>query len=202
MKYLKIYEEFEDRVLIIVDVQKSFKNYFNDIYLEELKKYSKEFTEVYQIFDNHIFDKPDSGFMFLDKPVKPIFDELYNFNESDIIEKRYYSEHDLSYYKPYLSNDIYKIIINKQNNNLLKIGDMFDTKYGTKIIFINHEHMWFHLTKKMINLFTKLKGKKIILVGGSIDHCLKDIEVSMESYNLDITIQHKFIYSKNYCFFN
>lgn len=201
MKYLKIFEDFEDKVLIIVDVQKSFKKYFNDIYLEELKKYASEFTEVYQIYDNHIFDKPGTDFMFSNNPVKPIFDELYNFNEVDIVEKRYHNEHHLVYYKPYLSNEVYRTIVEKQKNNLLKVGDMFDTKHGTKIIFVNHKHMWFHITKKMMNLFSKLKGRKIVLVGGAIDHCLKDIEISMETFGLDISIQHKFIYSGTYCFF-
>ena len=63
-----------------------------------------------------------------------------------------------------------------------------------------------HLIEKQLsgqlNFFSKLKGRKIILVGGAIDHCLKDIEVSMETFGLDITIQHKFIYSGTYCYFN
>ena len=202
MKHLKIFEEYKNRVLFIVDVQKSFKNLFNDIYLEELKKYSKDFIEIYQIYDNHLFDRPSNEFMFIDNPTKPIFDELYDFNENDIIEKRFHDENHLYYYKQFLSKDIFNLILNKEKENQLKIGDMFDTKYGTKIIYINNNHMWFHLTKKMINIFSRLKGREIVLVGGEIDHSLKDIEISMESFGLNIMIQHKFIYSKNYCFFN
>jgi hypothetical protein len=54
MRYIKAYESYENiSILLIVDVQKSFHQFFTDNYLNELYKYCKKFQNVYQIWDNH-----------------------------------------------------------------------------------------------------------------------------------------------------
>ena len=54
MTHIKKFENFEYKeILIIVDVQKSFRKFFSEMYLNELKKYCQQFKEVYQIWDNH-----------------------------------------------------------------------------------------------------------------------------------------------------
>jgi hypothetical protein len=55
---IKTFEKFRHQeILIIVDVQKSFRKFFTEMYLNELKKYCKEFDKVYYIFDNHVDGK-------------------------------------------------------------------------------------------------------------------------------------------------
>jgi hypothetical protein len=58
MRYLKTFESHSsDDVLIVVDVQKSFKKFFTDAYIEALKDYCGGFKKVYQIWDNHVDGK-------------------------------------------------------------------------------------------------------------------------------------------------
>ena len=53
MRYLRTFESYNEDTLIVVDVQKSFKKFFSEMYLNELKKYCRNFNKVYQIWDNH-----------------------------------------------------------------------------------------------------------------------------------------------------
>ena len=50
MKFLKTFESYGNETLIIVDVQKSFKKFFSEMYLNELKKYCNNFQNVYQLW--------------------------------------------------------------------------------------------------------------------------------------------------------
>ena len=70
MKYIKIFEDYnKDGILIIVDVQRSFKSFFTDNYLSELNKYCLKFDKVYQIFDNHVDGKnPDKDYLYDSDP--------------------------------------------------------------------------------------------------------------------------------------
>ena len=51
------FENYNNQILLITDVQKSFKKFFTESYLNELMKYCKSFEKVYQIWDNHIDGK-------------------------------------------------------------------------------------------------------------------------------------------------
>ena len=69
MKYIKLFEEYGDKILIIVDVQRSFHKFFTKNYLVELNKYAATFNKVYQIFDNHHDGKNvDKDFLYDENP--------------------------------------------------------------------------------------------------------------------------------------
>jgi hypothetical protein len=54
----KIFENFrKNNILIIIDVQKSFNEFFFKNYLSELNKYCLSYNKVYQVFDNHVDGK-------------------------------------------------------------------------------------------------------------------------------------------------
>ena len=92
MRFIKTFENYEQSdILIIIDVQKSFKKFFTEMYINQLTKYCNNFNEVYQIWDNHIDGKNvDKDYLYDDEPEIPIHDDLYHFpNQKDIIEKRY-----------------------------------------------------------------------------------------------------------------
>ena len=90
MEYIKKFENYNNQnsVLIVVDVQKSFRKYFNEKYLNELNKYCKNFNTVYQIWDNHIDGKNiDKDYLYDNDPDVPIHNDLYYFpNQKDLIE--------------------------------------------------------------------------------------------------------------------
>lgn len=202
MKYIKTFENHsESSTLIIVDVQKSFRSFFSEMYLHELKKYCNEFSNVYQIFDNHVDGKNvDKDYLYDVDPVVPVHGDLYHFpNQKDIIEKRYNYDVDVDFYQKILDKDVYKEIKQKEENKTIKKGELFKTNEGTAIVYIGNNHKWMHIPVKLYNLFLELKGKEVIVVGGSDGECLEDIYIAGESLGVKIKRDWKFIYSANHC---
>ena len=173
------------------------------MYLNELKKYCNNFSEVYQLWDNHIHGKnPDKDYLYDHNPDIPVNDDLYTFpNQKDLIEKRYNYDVDADFYKKILSKETYNIVKSKEDNGQLKRGDYFITTENTIIVYIGNNHRWYHMGKKLYDLFIKLKGKDVVMVGGSDEECFLDIEVSAKSLGVNVIRYQKFIYSATHCEF-
>lgn len=202
MRRLKLFENFDESdTLIIVDVQKSFKKFFSEIYLNELKKYCQEFKSVFQIWDNHYQGRNvDKDYLYEEDPEKPISDDLYYFpNQKDIIEKRYNYDVDSNFYRKILSDDTLAQIEEKEKKQTLKKGDFFPTNKNTFICYIGNNHKWHHVSKKLYDLLNKLSGKSVTIVGGADSECLEDIVIAAESLGVNIKRDWKYIYSANHC---
>jgi hypothetical protein len=202
MKYIKAFENYtEDKILIIIDVQRSFKKFFTDNYLNELNKYCNEFTKVYQVWDNHVDGKNvDKDYLYDSEPDAPNNNDLYKFpNQVDLIEKRYNYDVDADFYKKILSKEVYIDIKEKEKNNLLKRGNIFETTEGTLLVYIGNHHKWYHIPKKLQEIFSYLKGKEVTMVGGSDSECFLDVETAAKSLGVKVKRDFKFIYSANNC---
>lgn len=201
MRHIRLFENFNNETLIIIDVQKSFKKFFTDNYLKELNKYASTFNRVYQIFDNHVEGKNvDKDYLYDDDPDIENKSDLYKFsNQVDLIEKRYNYDVDVDFYKKILDPKTYKTIKQKESQNSLKRGDIFLTNEGTAIVYIGNNHKWHHISKKLYELFVNLRGKEVIIVGGSSEECLLDIEVCGLAMNVIVKRNPKYIYSATYC---
>jgi hypothetical protein len=200
MKYIKLFENFsKDRILIIVDVQKSFKKYFNDNYLAQLNEYCNDFDKVYQIFDNHHEGKnPDKDFLYDEQPDIENKNDLYRFkNQVDLIEKRYNYDVDVDFYKNILSEKTYNEIKSKGSN--IQRGEYFKTTEGTIIVYIGNNHKWFHSPIKLYDLFKSIKGEEIVIVGGAENECILDVMTTAKALGLKILKNEKFIYSAKNC---
>jgi hypothetical protein len=200
--YIKKFESFQNNsILFIVDVQKSFRDFFTEMYIHELKKYCKTFKYVYQIFDNHVDGKGvDKNYLYDDNPDIPVHDDLYHFpNQVDLIEKRYNYDVDIDFFKKILDKEIYNNIKERESKGLMKKGEFFETTEGTIIVYIGNNHIWFQVPKKLYDLLLKLKGKEISIVGGSDSECLEDIFITAESLGVIPKRVHKFIYSAAHC---
>lgn len=201
-KSRSVKESIESKsTLLIVDVQKSFKKFFNDIYLNALNKYCKNFNQVYQIFDNHVEGKNvDKDYLYDENPEIPVNGDLYTFpNQVDIIEKRYNYDVDVDFYKKILSKETYNIVKSKEDKGQLKRGDYFITTENTIIVYIGNNHRWHHMGKKLYDLFIKLRGKDVVMVGGADNECFLDIEVAAKSLGVNVIRDQKFIYSATNC---
>ena len=202
MRFIKTFENYEQSdILIIVDVQKSFKKFFTEMYINQLTKYCNNFNEVYQIWDNHIDGKNvDKDYLYDDEPEIPIHDDLYHFpNQKDIIEKRYNYDVDADFYKKILDKEVYDKISDMEESKSLKKGDVFPTKEGTVITYIGNKHVWFHCPKKLYELLNSLKDKNIKIVGGSDSECLEDVFTLAEKIGLNIKRDHRYIWSASHC---
>lgn len=76
---------------------------------------------------------------------------------------------------------------------------MFKTSEDTAIVYIGNNHKWFHVPKKLYDIFLNLKDELVYIVGGSDSECLEDIFITAESMGLNIKRNNKYIYSANYC---
>ena len=202
MRFIKTFENYEQSdILIIIDVQKSFKKFFTEMYINQLTKYCNNFNEVYQIWDNHVDGKNvDKDYLYDDEPEIPIHDDLYHFpNQKDIIEKRYNYDVDADFYKKILDKEVYDKISDMEESKSLKKGDVFPTKEGTVITYIGNKHVWFHCPKKLYELLNSLKSKNIKIVGGSDSECLEDVFTLAEKIGLNIKRDHRYIWSANHC---
>ena len=208
MRYLKTFESHSSKdILIVVDVQKSFKEFFTDNYVNELKKYCNEFSKVYQIWDNHVDGRNvDKDYLYDEDPDEGTNDDLYEFtNQIDLIEKRYNYDVDADFYKKVLTPETYEEVSAKEDANELKKGDFFPTNEGTIIVFINNRHRWFHCPKKLYELFIEIsdaqvdKEKEVTIVGGADSECILDIEVTAKSLGVKFKRDEKYIYSASNC---
>lgn len=202
MRYIKKFENYKaSGVLIIVDVQKSFKKFFTEMYLNELKKYCNQFSEVYQVWDNHVDGKQvDKDYLYEHDPDIPVHDDLYHFpNQTELIEKRYNYDVDADFYKKILDKGVYNEIKEKEDNKQLKKGDYFQTNEDTIIVYIGNNHKWFHCPVKLYKHFVELKGKDVTIVGGSDSECLEDIVTTAEALGVNIKRDYKYIYSASHC---
>jgi hypothetical protein len=201
MKYIKTFESYNSETLIIVDVQRSFRKYFSEMYLNELNKYCEKFNIVYQVFDNHVDGKNvDKDYLYEDEPEIPIHDDLYHFpNQTDLIEKRYNYDVDADFYKKILDKEVYNKVSKMEEEKTLKKGDIFNTKEGTIITFINNNHVWFHVPKKLYELLKSLKGREVTIVGGADSECLEDVVTTAESLGVKIKRDYKYIYTASSC---
>jgi hypothetical protein len=213
MRYLKTFESHSSKdILIVVDVQKSFHDFFTDNYVNELKKYCNEFSKVYQIWDNHHLGKNvDKDYLYDEDPEIPNHDDLYDFpNQVDLIEKRYNYDVDADFYKRVLTPETYEEVKKKEDAKELKRGDFFPTNEGTLIVYVGNNHIWYHLPKKLHELFTEVVEaqdlnenlndvRDVILVGGADGECLTDIETAAEAMGVKLRLNHKYIYSASHC---
>jgi len=201
MNRIKKFENYNNQILLITDVQKSFRKFFTENYLNELMKYCKNFEKVYQIWDNHIDGKNiDKDYLYKEYPEIPIHEDLYSFpNQTDIIEKRYNYKVDSNFYKKILDEETFNEINDLEKSNKLKKGDFFNTKEGTIITFIGNNHKWFHCPKKLFNILKSVNKLPVTIVGGSDSECLDDIYTTAEALGVNISRNYKYIWSANHC---
>ena len=208
MRYIKTFEgHSEKRILIIVDVQRSFRKYFDNDYLKDLNHYCKRFDRVYQIFDNHVDGKsPDKDYLYDPQHDAQGHPDLYEFqNQADAIEKRYRYDVDADFFKDVLDTETYEEVSEKEDRGELKRGDFFPTKEGTIIVYIGNNHKWFDCPNRLYDLFSEIAGAQsdgadeVTMVGGAHTECLADIEITAKALGVRLRLDKRHIYSATEC---
>lgn len=194
-KFFQYNEKVENRILLVVDVQKSFKKFFTDNYVSAIENYTKEFKKVYYIWDNHSKGK-DVGTDYLYKAnVKSNTTDLYSFNNvTEYIEKRYNYDVNADYYKNIVDSSTLDAMSGK-----LKRGDLFKTKFGTYIVYVGNNHRFFHIPKKLADMVEENKLSEIEVIGGSSNECLLDVCVAIRALGGKVKTNYDYIYSGSNC---
>jgi hypothetical protein len=167
-----------DGILVIVDVQKQFDKFTPQNYEQNIIKYCKKFPTdnqgrgVYQIWDANKAQVPSYQFP----------------NTVQTIKKNYGIKFD---------NQIKKIADNlSQRYPGAKEGQQFKLKNkNTFLVRVNNNHKWFYINEDLYNFYLKLKGKTVVLIGGSDAECLEDVYVSMKSFGINPVYNHDYIYN-------
>jgi deoxyxylulose-5-phosphate synthase len=141
---------------------------------------------VYQIWDSNRGSKPTYKFK----------------NQRELIEKKfgikkYYSKY-IGGFKEWIEKLFDEKTLQQFNDkkNKFNKGDAFKIKDKNEfLIYIGNNHKWFYVDEELFNFFQKLRGKKVILVGGSNLECIMDIYVSAKSFNITPIYNHQYIYS-------
>lgn len=185
-----------DGILLIVDVQSNFKKFFpNDPngFIRKLDDYCEEFPSgetsmkgVYQIWDSNSGSKPTYRFT----------------NQKELVEKKFGVKKFYSEYKGGFNEWINHIFDDKTmkqfqaKNNKFKDGDAFRIKNSDEfLIYVGNNHKWFYVNSELVDLFKRLRGKKIILCGGAESECLDDVYIALKSFNVKPIKNHQYIYS-------
>ena len=171
--------ENNDGILVIVDVQSAFDQYTPQGFEQNIMEYCNEFPKgtdendvrgVYQIWDSN----KATGV-------------TYTFpNEVLTVRKNYGTKFNPS---------IRDIAFNKLPQDVPE-GKLYKFKDSNKyLVKINNNHKWFFVNEDLYNLYQKLKGKKVIVVGGADQECLEDLYISMKSFGIIPVYNHNYIYN-------
>jgi len=172
-KYLEfITENKSDGILLVCDVQEEFSEFINDGFVDALLKYCEDFHTVYQIWDSNKAEKPSYTFP----------------NQRKAIVKKYGTK-----FSDELEDTVMKL--NKKYPNS-KQGDIFEfDDVNSYVVKITNAHQWFYVTQKMAKLFSQLKGKTVILVGGAARECIQDVYEAMKAFEIDVQYDQRYMYS-------
>jgi len=168
-----------DGILIIVDVQKAFDKFTPQNFEKNIFKYCEEFPKdddagkgVYQIWD-----------------ANKVQNFSYNFpNTLQTIKKNYGTKFD---------NGIKKLADNLSlKYPSCKEGDKFKLEgKNAYMVRVKNNHKWFYVNEELYNLYLKLKGKTVVVIGGASEECVLDVFESMQSFGINPVYNHDYIYS-------
>lgn len=181
-----LFEQYNNRTLIIVDVQEPFRKWWdkNGKYdlPERINDYCADFPEVYQIWDDHYTKSPSWKF----------------YNETAKLKKHYGTDTPTGDIKDYTSvfnpNDI------KEAMEIAKPGEIampkiFNTKDGNYVIrVIGGNHKWFFVSKEMYDVLSHISND-IVLVGGAEGECLKDVQVLLDILGKTYRNEERYCYN-------
>jgi len=168
-----------DGILVIVDVQKQFDKFTPQNFEGNITKYCEEFPKddnagkgVYQIWD-----------------ANKAQNFSYNFpNTLQTIKKNYGTKFDKVIKQ--IAENLEKKYPNSKPGQQFKLKDR-----NAFLVKVENNHKWFYVNEDLYNLYLKLKGKNIVLVGGASEECLEDIYVSMKSFGINPRYNYDYIYS-------
>lgn len=180
-KFRKIFEAKTEGIdLVIVDVQEGYKKFFGEAYLEALEEFCEDYSRVFQIYDSINVNYADYTFP----------------NQVLTIEKQYGGELSVEDVEYYFTEPMRDTILQKFEQGFYE-RDLLETINGDYWVYIDGKHEWFYCSSELADLFKKFvaQSRKIILVGGAAEECLKDVFVTMKAFGVNVEYNLDLVYS-------
>jgi hypothetical protein len=201
-RYKKLNESvnFQSKNLIVVDIQPAYEKNFGFKSYEFAEFINKEYDKFNSVL--FLFNGPDLGF-----PDKNEYEQwlLEIGIESNIIDESYFFDKGYAFFRFPMdegidTDQIVNLLKFMKSNKINDSRDMttekwieFIEKYGSKDIRELMEH-----SGDMINLpdlMNELKDiNNIVLCGGGIDECLKEVEIALMVLDKDYEIYDEFTF--------
>jgi hypothetical protein len=157
------------KTLIIVDVQKQFKEYIQHDLVDGISRYAETFDKVYQIWDTHNANGPSDSFP----------------KQIDSIPKKF----GKNFFSKSVQNYINQIEDETEEGHVLKLKD--EEGY---VVRVENNHDWFYVNPEIVDLINTIKGDEIILVGGAANECLEDVYQAFLAFGLNAKINKRYTY--------
>lgn len=157
------------KTLIIVDVQKQFKEYIQHDLVDGISRYTEKFDKVYQIWDTHNATGPSDSFP----------------KQIDSIPKKF----GKNFFSKSVQNYINQIEDDTEEGHVLKLKD--EEGY---VVRVENNHDWFYVNPEIVDLINSIKGDEIILVGGAANECLEDVYQAFLAFGLNVKINKRYTY--------
>lgn len=188
----KLFENFNSKDLIVVDIQPSYRIHMN-FNIEDFIKYMYKFDTIYYLYNGKEMGMEDEN-----EILEWLVD--YGLDESevniDFYEKGYGFYRDLM---EYLDEDkivqLGKFLKDKRYYDLREINDkdvheLIDNEFPRE--YVNGNNYFFCLRDDIYEHIQYVNNP--VLVGGGEYECLKEVEILMQIYDMNYELNYDFIY--------
>ena len=181
-------------VLLIVDVQKTFKD--SKSVVLDILEYQKQFSTVYYCYDIISGDGEDPFDMW-DEMVEEFYSE--NF-QPKIFTKEYAFFRSLmdEGYSDELIVELGKLMRKYNLTDAREISEsdfyeIFNELFESHGVNIDFEELPFYLPHDLLENLDKLPNN-VTIVGGGVNECLKEVELVMQILDKPYAINHQYCY--------
>jgi len=181
---IPLFENYNPKVLVIVDVQEDFCEFFPCDYLKKIKWFAGQFETVYQIWDSN----------------DDIQSPSYEFeNQVDTIVKKYGGDVDESDMEGMTDDSRERFASDHKNEDY---SGRYEFKTGEVLFFIGMGegeepgHMWFRVSKEYMNFLNELQrlNADVVLVGGGKWECIYDVEITLQESGINYNYNDELVF--------
>ena len=203
MKYLKLFESFSKPNLIVVDIQPEYEDYYSNTFqtyefCEYINSISGDYnlTFLYNGFDTlGMVSESDYQLFLMENGLnEDIIDDI-NFYDKGYAFFRYCIDEDVP------QSQIVNFVKYMYKNNINDSRDLDEDNWEEYLNNHVNDEQLVDALKDSVELFyipdlmSELKDKNnIVLIGGGIDECLKEVEIALQALGKSYSTNDDFIY--------
>lgn len=185
--------------LLIIDIQNNYKQHIGHYVINNLPEMASKFGTVYYLYDNI------NGEEFHDQLLEEWIDNESFINSLNIRSKNYGFFRDfmdtgididemVHLIKFMLEEKIYDIR-DCQNSDNPELTQKFEEKFKNYEFFnLKFDSHSFWIPDDLVKFLQEDISDGVVLVGGGLEQCLREVELLLQALEIDYTIDHSFTY--------